>query len=522
MPRSQFSDDLQEALFSLCASASLWQKILMQLPCAIARLTLTHAACSARIAASEKIKHKMTMRYHIWTLGCQMNVADSQLLASELEKQGHRATEQGEEADIMVVNTCVVRQSAEDKGLGRLQLLSKVKAAHPDKIIGVMGCMVGVRDPLWMRQRLPYVDVFMPPSDPDPMLSFLAERKDEAQALRREQRARQQRDALQDGELILPLHERGQLVTAHVPIVYGCSHACAFCIIPFRRGVERSRSLGEIVAHVRSLAKQGVKEVTLLGQIVDRYGMDVPDGPDLADLLRVTHEVAEAVGIERIRFLTSHPNWMTDKLLHTLAELPRVMPHIEAPVQAGDDEVLARMRRGYTADQYRKLVRKIRQIIPQVAIHTDIIVGFPGETRAQFMRTYELLEELKLDKAHLARYSPRPQTVSARRMPDDVPDEEKRERFKMLEDLQAQVLADINSQYLGQVVEVLVEEKIKGRWRGRSAQNKLVFFEAQGDWKGKLAQLEITWTGPWSMQARLPQSVASAAAAHDPLIVVAS
>ena len=459
------------------------------------------------------------MRYHIWTLGCQMNVADSQLLASELEKQGHRAAQNGDEADIMVVNTCVVRQSAEDKGLGRLGMLAKLKREQPHRIIGVMGCMVGVRDPLWMRRKLPYVDVFMPPSTPAPMLEFLRERHDEADAIGFEARQRQQRDALQDGELILPLQERGNLVSAHVPVVYGCSHACAFCVIPFRRGVERSRSVGEILAHVRSLARQGVKEVTLLGQIVDRYGKDVPDGPDLADLLRLTNDVAEETGIERIRFLTSHPNWMSDKLLHAVADLPRVMPHIEVPIQAGDDEVLSRMRRGYTADQYRNLVDKIRAIIPDVAIHTDIIVGFPGETRQQFQRTYDILEELKLDKAHLARYSPRPQTVSSRRMEDDVPDAEKRDRLKQLEDLQARVVAGINAKYLGQRVEALVESQHKGRWRGRTPQNKLVFFEADGDWKGKLAQLEVTWTGPWSMQARLPQAPEQLRA--DPLLVVA-
>ena len=446
-----------------------------------------------------------------------MNVADSQLLASELEKLGHRSVQNGDEADILVVNTCVVRQSAEDKGLGRLHLLGKIKEAHPEKVIGVMGCMVGVRDPLWMRQRLPFVDVFMPPSDPAPMVSFLKERMAEADVLGLEAEARDRRDALQDGDLVLPLHERGQLVSAHVPIVYGCSHACTFCIIPFRRGTERSRRVGEIVAQVRSLAAQGVKEVTLLGQIVDRYGMDIPDGPDLADLLRIVNGVAEEVGIERIRFLTSHPNWMTEKLLKTVADLPRVMPHIEVPIQAGDDSVLARMRRGYTADQYRKLVVKIRKLIPNVAIHTDIIVGFPGETHEQFMETYRILEELKLDKAHLARYSPRPQTVSDRRMDDDVPDEDKRERHRMLEDLQARVVADINSQYLGQHIEVLVEDKQKGRWRARTPQNKLVFFEAEGNWKGRLVQVEITWTGPWSMQARLPQLQRQV----DPLLVVA-
>jgi len=446
------------------------------------------------------------MQYHIWTFGCQMNTADSQRLASELESMGHHATTNPDEADIMVVNTCVVRQSAEDKGLNRIQMLRAVKDKHPDKVIGVMGCMVGVRDPLYLRQKLPYVDVFMAPSDPSPMVEFLGDRVSETEVMAQEMQSRQQRDAIQDGELILPAHESGNLVSAHVPVVYGCSHACTFCIIPFRRGVERSRSVGEIVGHVRSLAQQGVKEVTLLGQIVDRYGKDIPDGPDLSDLLRVVHDVAEETGVERIRFLTSHPNWMTDKLLHTVAELPRVMPHIEVPVQAGDDTVLANMRRGYTADQYRHLVDKIRKIIPDVAINTDIIVGFCGETDAQFMETYNLLKELKLDKAHLARYSPRPHTVSERRMEDDVPEEEKKRRHQLLDELQAQVVAEINQKFLGQTVQILVEDQHKGKWRGRTPQNKLVFFESDVDWKGKLADVEIIWTGPWSMQGRLPKT----------------
>jgi len=348
------------------------------------------------------------------------------------------------------------------------------------------------------------VDVFMAPSEPEPMVSFLSDRQVEAEVIADEAAARAERDAIQDGEIILPLHERGNLITAHVPVVYGCSHACTFCIIPFRRGVERSRSVGEIVAHVRSLVQQGVKDITLLGQIVDRYGKDIPDGPDLADLLHVVHEVAEEVDLPRIRFLTSHPNWMTDKLLETVAELPRVMPVIEVPVQAGDDDVLANMRRGYTNAQYRRLVERIRKKIPGVAIHTDIIVGFPGETEAQFMQTYELLADLKLDKAHLARYSPRPQTVSERRMVDDVPEDEKKRRHQMLEELQAQVVGEVNQRFLGQTVEVLVEDQHKGKWRGRTPHNKLVFFESDQDMRGQLVDVEITWTGPWSMQGRLP------------------
>ena len=444
------------------------------------------------------------MKYYLESLGCQMNTSDSQLLASELEKLGHRFTEKAENADILVVNTCVVRQSAEDKGLNHLYVFRNMKEQHPNKIIGVMGCMVGVRDPLTLRQKLPFVDVFMAPSTPAPMVDFLRARMTEDEVLQLEVGARQQRDALQDDELILPEHERGNLVTAHVPVVYGCSHACTFCIIPMRRGIERSRSVGEIVAHVRSLARQGVKEITLLGQIVDRYGKDIADGPDLADLLRIVHQVAEETGVERIRFLTSHPNWMTDKLLDTVAELPRIMPHIEVPVQAGDDTVLENMKRGYTADQYRSLVANIRARIPDVAINTDIIVGFPSETHEQFTQTYKLLEELQLDKVHLARYSPRPNTVSARRMVDDVSEEEKKQRHEMLDELQARVVAEINSRFLGQRTQVLVEDLHKGKWRGRTPQNKLVFFEAEGDWRGKIAEVEITWTGPWSMQGRLP------------------
>jgi tRNA-2-methylthio-N6-dimethylallyladenosine synthase len=396
-------------------------------------------------------------------------------------------------------------------------LLRSVKQRQPDKVVGVMGCLVGVRDPLNLRKKLPFVDVFMAPSEPLPMVDFLKDRGFESEVVEAEMQARLQRDAIQDGDLILPQHETGSLISAHVPVVYGCSHACAFCIIPFRRGVERSRSVGEIVAHVRSLALQGVKEVTLLGQIVDRYGKDVPDGPDLADLLRIVHEVAEETGVLRIRFLTSHPNWMDDRLLETVAALPRVMPHIEVPVQAGNDQVLDNMKRGYTNQQYRDLVAKIRRIIPEVAIHTDIIVGFCGETDNQFMDTYTLLEDLKLDKAHLARYSPRPHTVSARRMADDVPEDEKVRRHQMLDDLQARVVGEINSRYLGQTVEVLVEDLHKGKWRGRTPQNKLVFFEdASTDWKGRLADVEITWTGPYSMQGRLPSAVAQ----DDPLVVL--
>ena len=437
------------------------------------------------------------MKYHLHVFGCQMNEADAQRVGSELEKIGLTYTDHARDADVIVLDTCVVRQSAEDRAYSYIQTLKPLKARRPDSIITVMGCMVGVKGNGALKKQFPWVDVFMAPAETAPLVNFMRQR--DSFALMEEETRR--RHAIQDGDILLPAHERGSLVAAHVPIVYGCSHACTFCIIPYRRGVERSRPIGQIVQEVRSLAAQGVKEVTLLGQIVDRYGKDFGDEPDLSDLLRVVNGVD---GIERIRFLTSHPNWMNDKLLDIVAELPKVCEHIEVPVQAGDDEVLRNMKRGYTADDYRRLIEKIRARLPGTSIATDIIVGFPGETEAQFQRTVDLLEELKLDVAHLAKYSTRPGTVADRNLTDDVPDEEKDRRWRVLNDQHERISGVINRRYQDQTVEVLVEDQHKGRWRGRTRTNKLVFFEDKSaDRRGQLAQVRIEKTGPWSMSGQL-------------------
>lgn len=436
------------------------------------------------------------MRYHIWTAGCQMNVADSQRVASTLESMGYQSSKSAENADVIVLNTCVVRQSAEDKAHGRLSSLKPLKEQNPDLVINLMGCMVGVRGNPKLQEAYPFVDVFSPPSDPLPLVNHLLQR--DGKSL--EEHATDERFRIMDEDLRLPRHERGRLVSAHVPVVYGCSHACTFCVIPFRRGVERSRMVGDVVSEVRSLVDQGVKEVTLLGQIVDRYGMDIPDGPTLVDLLRILNDLE---GLERIRFLTSHPNWMHDQLLHAVAELPKVCEHIEVPVQAGDDEILDQMRRGYSSEEYYQLIQRIREIIPGVSIATDIIVGFPGESDEQFQRTYDLLADLKLDVAHLARYSPRPQTVSSRRMHDDVPEEKKMQRFRALEDLQAKIAGELNAAYTDRTVEVLVEGKHNQRWKGRTRTNKLVFFESEKDHLGQILPVKIEWAGPWSMRGNL-------------------
>ena len=436
------------------------------------------------------------MKYHVWTEGCQMNVADSERVSSALEHLGYEYSPAIEDADVIVLNTCVVRQSAEDKAYGRLTSLLPVKRARPEVVINLMGCLVGVKENHPLRNRFPYVDVFSPPSDPSPLVEFLIQR--DVRDAEVAETAR--RYAVMDGDLLLPHTGDTRQVIGWVPIVYGCSHACTYCIIPYRRGVEQSRPPEEILKEAGSLAAQGVKEITLLGQIVDRYGKDEPAYPTLAGLLR---QMSAIDGIERLRFLTSHPNWMTDELLDAVAELPKVMPHIEIPNQAGDDDILAAMKRGYTADQYRALVHKIRARIPGVSIGTDIIVGFPGETDAQFQHTFDLLAELKLDIVHLARYSPRMGTVSERNMADDVPATVKWERFRAIETLQESIARNIHAAYLDQTVEVLFEEKAKKRWKGRTPTNKLVFVETDTDLRGKILPVKITWTGPWSMLGEL-------------------
>ncbi|MBN1230476.1 MAG: tRNA (N6-isopentenyl adenosine(37)-C2)-methylthiotransferase MiaB [Anaerolineales bacterium] len=438
------------------------------------------------------------MKYYIWTAGCQMNVSDSRRVASALELLGLEPSEnKAKDADVIVLNTCVVRQSAEDKAYGFLNSLKPLKKKNPELVICLMGCLVGIRNNHQLENRFPFVDVFAPPSDPGPLVTRLTQNT----AKEHSEASVERQNALLDGEILLPENEQGNLVSAYISIVLGCSHACSYCIIPYRRGAEKSRDPQSIFQEAESLVRQGVREITLLGQIVDLYGKEFEAGPKLPDLLEELHKLEN---LERLRFLTSHPNWMNERLLRAVAELPKVMPHIEVPIQAGDDVVLENMRRGYTVQDYRDLVQMIREIIPNASIATDIIVGFPGETEAQFQNTYDLLADLKLDVAHLARYSSRPGTLATRKMVDDVTEEEKWRRFRLLEELQARIAEEINAGYLGKTVHVLFEDKVRGRWRGRTETNKLVFLETEEQIKGKVLPVEITWTGPWSMQSHLP------------------
>ncbi len=444
-------------------------------------------------------------RYFLHTIGCQMNEADSRYVAAQLEMRGYEPAAAIAEAHLVVLNTCVVRQSAEDRAYAFLNELAAQRARRPELRVALMGCLVGARPAPDLAKRFPFVDVFLPPSDLGPLLRFLDEDGGdpgggEAATVRRadEERERALREALRSDGAVRPPSRRHEPV-AHVPVVLGCSHACTYCVIPYRRGRERSRPPERVTEEARRLVEDGVREIVLLGQIVDRYGADRPGAGDLADLLRA---VAKTPGLRRVRFLTSHPAHLTERIIRAVAEEPAICPVFELPIQSGNDAILAAMRRGYTADDYRRLVERIRALVPHAAIHTDIIVGFPGETPEQFEDSVRLVETLDFAKVHIAKYSPRPQTYAARRLKDDVPAEEKERRRRRLDEAQIAVQTRLNAALLHATVEVLVDgrDEKRGRWRGRTADDRLVFFEAaEPQFLGELVRVKISRAGPFTL-----------------------
>ena len=426
--------------------------------------------------------------YYIWTIGCQMNKADSERLGSALEQLGLQPVDSAKTADVIVLNSCVVRQGAEDKVVGNLWMVNPLKKKQPDRVLALMGCMVGPRTDE-LEKRFPDVDLFMQPQKFEPLLELVGQRKG------------------LDWEgcvgALAPTHPD---VTCYVPIIHGCDLMCTFCIIPYRRGRQVSRPVPDIVHEVELLVNRGVKEVTVLGQTVDAYGYDLPDKPDLSHLLTCLNDIE---GLDRIRFLTSHPSYMDDRIIAAVAELPKVCEHINLPVQAGDDNVLQNMRRPYSRNEYRELVGRIRDTIPGVSMSTDIIVGFPGETEEQFGRTMDLVSELRFDKVHCAAYSTRPGTIAHRTMEDDVPAGVKDRRMKELDALQEGILRETNSVLVGQTMEVLVEGRKRGKWQGRTRTDKLVFLTEEDDMgpstdlAGQLVQVDIEHASPWALQGKV-------------------
>jgi len=435
-------------------------------------ITLRPAASPMRLPLNGK-------QFYIWTIGCQMNEADSSKIAAMLIEAGYQQTATDSEADIVVLNSCVVRQAAEDKVTGRLSSLMQLKRERPDVSVVLTGCMV-TKQQERLRTLFPHVDLFFDPSDFDKLESVVPELGE------------MKNDLAELPHYYLP-EANTSGVTAFIPIIYGCNFLCSYCIVPYRRGKERSRSMADIVREVEQVVAQGVREVTLLGQTVNAYGHDLEPRTNLAELLAAIDAIP---GLDRLRFLTSHPKYMSDEIIDTMAALPSVCEHMNLPVQAGDNEVLRRMRRTYSRDDWKERIAYTRQQMPDATVATDIIVGFPGETEAQFLQTHDLLAEVGCDKVHLAMYSPRPGTLSAR-WDDDIPHAEKQRRHRALDLLQERLCTERNAKRLGERVEVLVDSKAKGRWSGRTRGNTLVHFADDRDVMGKLVDVTITRTSPW-------------------------
>jgi len=428
--------------------------------------------------------------YFIWTIGCQMNKAESRQIAGYLDSAGCQAASSLATADLVVLNTCVVRESAEDKVLGTLGLLKGLKQERPDLRIVVTGCFVNSHTQE-LERRFPHVDLLFKPGDYPELIAW-----GQNQGMAVEQRLPRYPFAA----LRASAHRNDTIGAfspcALIPIIQGCDNFCSYCIVPYRRGREVSRPVEEISCEVRELASRGIKEVTLLGQNVDSYGHDLPGHPDLADLLGELSAIDDLI---RIRFLTNHPKDMSLKPIEAVAGLGKVCEHLELPVQSGDNDILKAMRRGYTIEGYRELVHAIRAKIPQISLSTDMIVGFPGETDEQFENSLSLVREMKFDVVHVAAYSPRPGTIASREYEDNVSAEVKKERLNKIEELQTAIASKISLQLQDRKVEVLVEGKKGGKWFGRTRGNKLVFYEDGKDWRGELALVQIERTSPWSL-----------------------
>ena len=411
------------------------------------------------------------MKLYIETVGCQMNELDSELVVASLRKDGYELTNNPHDADTILFNTCSVRQHAEDKIYSALGRLKNAKQEHPGKVIGVLGCMAQ-KDQGGIFKRAPYVDLIVGPGQlhqvPDLVREIRAEGASRTQrmevSLGRKDGSREQIE--RSHESFDPMRDPTMRPTpyqAYVRIMIGCDKFCTYCIVPSVRGPEQSRSPQHILAESRQLASEGCREITLLGQTVNSYKYDESGRRwRLSDLLAALHEVE---GIDRIKFVTNYPKDMTDDLLAAVRDLPKLTKYLHVPVQSGSNDVLRRMKRGYTVEEYRETLARMREWIPGVAVTSDFIVGFCGETDAEFQMTMDIVRESRFKNSFIFKYSERPGTKGAELYPDDVPDEVKRRRNNELLALQNEISEADNQVFIGREVEILVEGPSKAAER---------------------------------------------------------
>jgi len=434
--------------------------------------------------------------YHIITFGCQMNKADSERMAGILEDLGFQWSEDANEADLILYNTCTIRDNAEQKVYSYLGRQAKRKQTQPDLTLVVAGC-VAQQEGEQLLRRVPEVDLIIGPQHANRLGDLLQQVFDGSQVVATE-----------------PIHimeditkpRRDSNITAWVNVIYGCNERCTYCVVPGVRGVEQSRTPAAIRAEMAQLGQQGYQEITLLGQNIDAYGRDLPgvtaSGRHLhnfTDLLYYVHDVA---GIERLRFATSHPRYFTERLIKACQELPKVCEHFHIPFQSGDNDVLKAMKRGYTQEKYRQIIANIRDLMPDAAISADAIVGFPGETEAQFENTLKLVDEIGFDQLNTAAYSPRPGTPAAI-WDNQLSEQVKSDRLQRLNHLVATKAAERSQRYLGRIEEILVEDvnpKDASQVMGRTRGNRLTFFTGNiEELRGTFVKVKITEVRPFSL-----------------------
>ena len=435
------------------------------------------------------------------SFGCQMNVLDSELVLGDFKRSGYKETDEMKHADVVLINTCSIREHAEDKVWSLLGRARQVKEAKPHLKIGVMGCMAQrVKDEIV--RRAPHVDLVLGTSNFRSAVQDLADIDAGGRVVRTAKRP--DPEFLPDADR--NVEARPDAFRAYVTVMRGCNHNCTYCIVPHTRGKEVSRPLDELLAECQALVDDGVREITFLGQNINTYGQDLhPKREHTGEICTLLERAAAIEGLDRIRFLTSNPFDMTEDMMRRFGQIPKVMPWLHIPAQSGSDTVLKRMQRTYTVEQYREVVGWARKHIPGVEITSDFIVGFSGETEEDFEATKALVREIGFMQSYVFKYSLRPMTISARRMPDDVPEDVKKRRNVELLAAQDETAARRNAELIGKRVEILIEGISKSdptRVTGRDMSNRLVHCEGTADMAGRMAVVEIEEVGAHSLIGR--------------------
>jgi tRNA-2-methylthio-N6-dimethylallyladenosine synthase len=443
-----------------------------------------------------ELKPGSLKKYNISTFGCQMNENDSERLAGMLSEMGYTSTDSTDESDLIIYNTCCVRENAEFKVYGHLGSLKKLKQQKPEMIIAVCGCMMQQKEVVeFIKKKHRHVDLIFGTHNlykfPELLYSVFNSDKSIIDIW-------DSSGSIAEG---MPI-ERKDGIKAWVTIMYGCNNFCSYCIVPYVRGRERSRDPEDIIDEAGMLGHQGYKEITLLGQNVNSYGKDIEAGTSFPGLLRRLNELD---GLERIRFMTSHPKDLSDELIEAVRDCRKVCEHIHLPIQSGSSRILNEMNRKYTSEYYLELVSKIRSQVPGISLTTDIIVGFPGESEEDFEQTLQIMEKARFDFAYTFLYSKRTGTPASK-IPEQVDEVIKKQRFERLLNLQNRISREINQELLGSTVEVLVEGLSRNSMKtytGRTKTNKIVNFEGNRELTGRLVNVSIEKIQTWSLEGKI-------------------